>query len=224
MLFDSICNNKFFIDTSIILFLNKKDLFGEKIKKSPLTICFPEYTGECRGGPASAGEPALPEPPARAGCARALPRAGRDGGPQGPGTGVGRDRGQGDGRLRPGLARPRRQPGRRGKGSLLTHGCCSHQPSATWQESGGGKGHRPPLSSRSPSRTTALPPPPATASPEPRAGLGCPSPLPAWVPHWGLHPSPTTPAPPTHAPLHPPTLPAVPLFLCPWLFPQITPL
>ena len=47
MLFDSICNNKFFIDTSIILFLNKKDLFGEKIKKSPLTICFPEYTGGC---------------------------------------------------------------------------------------------------------------------------------------------------------------------------------
>eukprot|EP00112_Aurelia_sp_Birch-Aquarium-sp1_P022666 Seg648.1 transcript_id=Seg648.1/GoldUCD/mRNA.D3Y31 product="Guanine nucleotide-binding protein G" protein_id=Seg648.1/GoldUCD/D3Y31 len=44
-LFDSICNNKWFIDTSIILFLNKKDLFGEKIKKSPLTICFPEYTG-----------------------------------------------------------------------------------------------------------------------------------------------------------------------------------
>ncbi|XDV28768.1 hypothetical protein PO909_031983, partial [Leuciscus waleckii] len=45
MLFDSICNNKFFIDTSIILFLNKKDLFAEKIKKSPLSICFPEYTG-----------------------------------------------------------------------------------------------------------------------------------------------------------------------------------
>lgn len=44
-LFDSICNNKWFMDTSIILFLNKKDLFGDKIKKSPLTICFPEYTG-----------------------------------------------------------------------------------------------------------------------------------------------------------------------------------
>uniref|UniRef100_A0A1A8MB83 Guanine nucleotide-binding protein G(i) subunit alpha-2 n=3 Tax=Nothobranchius TaxID=28779 RepID=A0A1A8MB83_9TELE len=44
-LFDSICNNKFFIDTSIILFLNKKDLFAEKIKKSALSICFPEYTG-----------------------------------------------------------------------------------------------------------------------------------------------------------------------------------
>ena len=44
-LFDSICNNKWFTDTSIILFLNKKDLFEEKIKKSSLTICFPEYTG-----------------------------------------------------------------------------------------------------------------------------------------------------------------------------------
>lgn len=45
-LFDSICNNKWFLDTSIILFLNKKDLFEEKIKRSPLKICFPEYTGE----------------------------------------------------------------------------------------------------------------------------------------------------------------------------------
>lgn len=44
-LFDSICNNKWFTDTSIILFLNKKDLFAEKIEKSPLTMCFPEYTG-----------------------------------------------------------------------------------------------------------------------------------------------------------------------------------
>lgn len=45
-LFDSICNNKWFLETAIILFLNKKDLFEEKIKRSPLTICFPEYTGE----------------------------------------------------------------------------------------------------------------------------------------------------------------------------------
>lgn len=56
-LFDSICNNKWFTETSIILFLNKKDLFEEKIKKSPLTICFPEYAGQsykqtltCRAG------------------------------------------------------------------------------------------------------------------------------------------------------------------------------
>ncbi|XP_065319179.1 guanine nucleotide-binding protein G(i) subunit alpha-like isoform X2 [Gordionus sp. m RMFG-2023] len=44
-LFDSICNNKWFVDTSIILFLNKKDLFQEKIQKSPLNQCFPEYSG-----------------------------------------------------------------------------------------------------------------------------------------------------------------------------------
>jgi len=43
--FDSICNNKWFTDTSIILFLNKKDLFVEKIRTSPLTICFPDYKG-----------------------------------------------------------------------------------------------------------------------------------------------------------------------------------
>ncbi|KAK1796357.1 hypothetical protein P4O66_009423 [Electrophorus voltai] len=44
-LFDSICNNKWFTETSIILFLNKKDLFEEKITRSPLSICFPEYSG-----------------------------------------------------------------------------------------------------------------------------------------------------------------------------------
>ena len=44
-LFDSICNNKWFTETSIILFLNKKDLFEKKIYKSPLTICFPDYSG-----------------------------------------------------------------------------------------------------------------------------------------------------------------------------------
>jgi len=45
-LFDSICNNKWFTETSIILFLNKKDLFEEKIAKSSLKICFPEYPGQ----------------------------------------------------------------------------------------------------------------------------------------------------------------------------------
>ena len=44
-LFDSICNNKWFTDTSIILFLNKKDLFEEKIRNSPLNICFPAFNG-----------------------------------------------------------------------------------------------------------------------------------------------------------------------------------
>ena len=44
-LFDSICNNKWFTDTSIILFLNKMDLLEAKITKYPLSRCFPEYTG-----------------------------------------------------------------------------------------------------------------------------------------------------------------------------------
>lgn len=44
-LFQSICNNQWFVETSIILFLNKRDLFEAKIAKSPLTICFPEYAG-----------------------------------------------------------------------------------------------------------------------------------------------------------------------------------
>ncbi|KAH8854209.1 Guanine nucleotide-binding protein G(i) subunit alpha isoform 1 [Schistosoma japonicum] len=45
-LFDSICNNSWFIETSMLLFLNKRDLFEQKICHSPLTICFPEYAGE----------------------------------------------------------------------------------------------------------------------------------------------------------------------------------
>ena len=44
-LFESICNNKWFVETSIILFLNKKDLFEVKITQTPLTVCFPEYGG-----------------------------------------------------------------------------------------------------------------------------------------------------------------------------------
>ncbi|XP_074062534.1 guanine nucleotide-binding protein G(z) subunit alpha [Macrotis lagotis] len=45
-LFDSICNNNWFISTSLILFLNKKDLLAEKIRRIPLTVCFPEYKGQ----------------------------------------------------------------------------------------------------------------------------------------------------------------------------------
>lgn len=45
-LFGQICKNRWFSKTSIILFLNKKDLFEEKIKRTPLTVCFEEYTGE----------------------------------------------------------------------------------------------------------------------------------------------------------------------------------
>ncbi|VDK56694.1 unnamed protein product [Anisakis simplex] len=44
-LFESICNSRWFINTSMILFLNKKDLFLEKIKKTSIKIAFPEYKG-----------------------------------------------------------------------------------------------------------------------------------------------------------------------------------
>jgi len=44
-LFKDICNTKWFSDTAIILFLNKKDLFDKKIKRVPLTVCFPDYSG-----------------------------------------------------------------------------------------------------------------------------------------------------------------------------------
>lgn len=44
-LFDAICNNKFFTNTSMILFLNKVDLFEQKIQTHPLVDYFPEYAG-----------------------------------------------------------------------------------------------------------------------------------------------------------------------------------
>jgi len=44
-LFEEICNSKWFNETSMILFLNKSDLFAEKIKKIPLTTCFSDYSG-----------------------------------------------------------------------------------------------------------------------------------------------------------------------------------
>eukprot|EP00002_Diphylleia_rotans_P036018 TRINITY_DN78_c0_g1_i1.p1 TRINITY_DN78_c0_g1~~TRINITY_DN78_c0_g1_i1.p1 ORF type:complete len:352 (-),score=102.98 TRINITY_DN78_c0_g1_i1:352-1407(-) len=47
LLFDEICNSRWFIDTSMILFLNKTDLFREKIQKTDLTVCFPSYKGGC---------------------------------------------------------------------------------------------------------------------------------------------------------------------------------
>ncbi|KAI7898060.1 G protein alpha subunit [Cokeromyces recurvatus] len=45
-LFDSICNSRWFERTSTILFLNKTDLFREKLPTSPLSIYFPDYKGE----------------------------------------------------------------------------------------------------------------------------------------------------------------------------------
>lgn len=44
-LFDQICNMKWFMNVTLILFLNKKDLFEQKIKESNITPAFPAYTG-----------------------------------------------------------------------------------------------------------------------------------------------------------------------------------
>lgn len=44
-LFKSIANCNFFIKSSMILFLNKKDLFLEKIQQISLTVTFPNYRG-----------------------------------------------------------------------------------------------------------------------------------------------------------------------------------
>jgi len=46
LLFDEIINSRWFKGTSMILFLNKSDLFEVKIKKKSLKICFPEYDGD----------------------------------------------------------------------------------------------------------------------------------------------------------------------------------
>ncbi|TFK45402.1 heterotrimeric G protein alpha subunit [Heliocybe sulcata] len=45
VLFESVINSRWFLRTSIILFLNKIDVFKAKIPKVPLAKYFPEYTG-----------------------------------------------------------------------------------------------------------------------------------------------------------------------------------
>jgi len=45
-LFEEICNSRWFKKTSMILMLNKRDLFSEKIKRVPLKVCFPDYAGD----------------------------------------------------------------------------------------------------------------------------------------------------------------------------------
>jgi guanine nucleotide-binding protein subunit alpha len=45
-LFDSICNSRWFVLTSIILFLNKMDIFEKKLQSSPIEKAFPDYTGK----------------------------------------------------------------------------------------------------------------------------------------------------------------------------------
>jgi len=44
-LFAEICNSRWFGKVDMVLFLNKEDLFKEKIKKIDMNCCFKDYTG-----------------------------------------------------------------------------------------------------------------------------------------------------------------------------------
>ncbi|KAJ2956165.1 hypothetical protein NQZ79_g7950 [Umbelopsis isabellina] len=46
ILFESVINSRWFVRSSIILFLNKVDLFKIKLAKVPLERYFPDYTGK----------------------------------------------------------------------------------------------------------------------------------------------------------------------------------
>lgn len=46
MLFESLVNGEWFKRKPIILFLNKVDLFREKLGKSPISAHFPDYRGK----------------------------------------------------------------------------------------------------------------------------------------------------------------------------------
>ena len=65
-LFDQIVNSRWFAETSMILFLNKKDLFEEKIAKASISKHFCDYDGarvEYDSSPAGPPPPTLPHPP-----------------------------------------------------------------------------------------------------------------------------------------------------------------
>jgi len=52
-LFEEICNSKWLSQTNMILFLNKRDLFAEKIGRVDLSVCFQDYNGGKNYDPAA---------------------------------------------------------------------------------------------------------------------------------------------------------------------------
>jgi len=44
-LFGEICNSRWFAESHMILFLNKKDIFENKLLRYPLSHCFQDYNG-----------------------------------------------------------------------------------------------------------------------------------------------------------------------------------
>ena len=55
VLFDSVINGRFFKNKPIILFLNKMDLFKDKLAVSPLSEHFPDFKGASTDPIAAAG-------------------------------------------------------------------------------------------------------------------------------------------------------------------------
>jgi len=45
-LFEEVCNSKWFRKTALILFLNKCDLFAQKLETKTISVCFPDYVGD----------------------------------------------------------------------------------------------------------------------------------------------------------------------------------
>ncbi|ETO15487.1 Guanine nucleotide-binding protein G(i) subunit alpha-like protein, partial [Reticulomyxa filosa] len=44
-IFDEHLNSEWFQNTAFILFLNKNDVFEERLKETPISVCFSDYTG-----------------------------------------------------------------------------------------------------------------------------------------------------------------------------------
>ena len=44
-MFESVITNRWFLNSAIILFMNKKDIFRKKIVTCPIELSFPDYTG-----------------------------------------------------------------------------------------------------------------------------------------------------------------------------------
>jgi guanine nucleotide-binding protein subunit alpha len=47
ILFESMSNSRWFTRTSLILFLNKMDLFKRKLESSPISKYFTDFEGDC---------------------------------------------------------------------------------------------------------------------------------------------------------------------------------
>lgn len=59
-LFESVVNSRWFLHTSIMLFLNKVDLFKTKVARVPLEKYFPDYGGNVEYATKSVSQRSVP--------------------------------------------------------------------------------------------------------------------------------------------------------------------